>query len=506
MLPPIPHLQTSNRMKFFPLLLPLPLLLLPLSCKQFPKADRLPNIIIIYTDDQGYADVGVFGATNFQTPNLDRMASQGVRFTSFYVSQPVCSASRASLMTGCYANRIGISGALNHHSEKGIHEQETTIAEVCKSKGYATAMFGKWHLGHHEPFLPPNHGFDEYFGIPYSNDMWPFHPDREEGFYPPLPLMEGIKTVNPNVQPKDQQQFTKSFTERAVSFINRNHDKPFFLYLAHPMPHVPLYTSSDFEGVSEQGRYGDVISEIDWSVGQLLQSLKTHELEEETLIIYASDNGPWIAYGEHGGSALPLREGKGTTYEGGIRVPCIMRWPGKIPAGSENQEPVMTIDILPTIAGIIGADLPGLPIDGKDIWPLMAGQPNAKSPHEALYFYYRQNELQALRAGKWKLVFPHQVRMNVDPQPPTRTYRNGQTRVPGKDGYPFLLEYPMCGLELYDLEADIREQHDLAQQHPEIVEELSKYADSARADLGDKLTEREGANVREAGWTTESRE
>ena len=485
------------------LLLFLPALLFACNSPQPIREDSLPNIILIYADDQGYADVGVFGAKGFQTPNLDRLASGGVRFTSFYVSQPVCSASRSSLLTGCYANRIGINGALGPGAKRGINSEETTIAEICQSKGYATAIFGKWHLGHHEPFLPTNHGFDEYLGIPYSNDMWPFHPDREDGYYPPLPLIEGLDIINPNVQPEDQQQFTKRFTERAVSFIEKNKDQPFFLYVPHPMPHVPLYTSENFNEVTEQGRYGDVISEIDWSVGQMMETLEKHGIDENTLIIYASDNGPWIAYGDHAGSALPLREGKGTTYEGGIRVPCIMRWPGKIPAGTVNDEPIMTIDILPTIAGIIGAELPTRKIDGLDILPLMAGKAGAKSPHEALYFYYRSNELQALRAGKWKLVFPHQVRMNVDPQPATITYRNGQTKVPGKDGYPFLLEYPMCGLELYDLDADISEQHDLAQEKPEIVEELMQYAEAARADLGDALTDREGANLREPGWVEE---
>ncbi|MEM7374233.1 MAG: sulfatase [Bacteroidota bacterium] len=462
---------------------------------------RPPNIIIMYTDDQGYGDVGVFGAKGFQTPNLDQLANEGMRFTDFYVSQPVCTSSRASLLTGCYANRIGLTGAFSHRTKKGIHKEETTIAEVCKSKGYATAIFGKWHLGLQPQFLPPNHGFDEYYGIPYSNDMWPYHPDREEGFYATLPLIEGLEIVNPNVQPEDQTQFTQSFTERAVSFINRKKDEPFFLYLAHPQPHVPLFASDKFKGQTKRGLFGDVISEIDWSMGQILQALRDQGIEEKTLIIFASDNGPWIAYGEHGGSSGPLREGKGTTYEGGIRVPCIMRWPGKIPAASNCKEPVMTIDILPTIAGLIGAELPKRKIDGLDIWPLMAGESGAKSPHEALYFYYKRNELQALRAGKWKLVFPHEVRMNVDPQPDTVRYRSGYvTTEPGTNGYPFVLEYPMCGLELYDLEADIGEQHDLAKSHPEIVERLQTLAEKARADLGDKLTNREGINQRQAAF------
>ena len=463
------------------------------------KKDRPPNIVLIFTDDQGYGDVGVFGAKGFKTPNLDRMAGEGIRLTSFYVSQPVCSASRVSLMTGCYANRVGFSGALGPKSKTGLHSEETTIAELCKTKTYATAVFGKWHLGRQPQFLPTSHGFDEYYGIPYSNDMWYKHPDREEGFYPDLPLLEGETVIDPQVEPEDQQKFTKSFTERAVSFINRNKDRPFFLYLAHPMPHVPLYTASDFEGVSEQGRYGDVISEIDWSVGQVLEALKSNGIDKETLLIFTSDNGPWLAYGDHAGTTGPLRNGKGTTYEGGVRVPCIMRWPGKIPAAAVSDEPLMTIDILPTIAHLIGAELPARKIDGLNIWPLLSGEEGAKSPHDVLYFYYRKNDLEALRSGRWKLVFPHKVRTKREPQPEMHTYRNGETKVPGVEGYPFQEDYPMCDLELYDLETDISEQKNLAEERPEIVEKLIKYAEAAYEDLGDDLTGHEGSNRRRAG-------
>jgi arylsulfatase A len=457
-------------------------------------AKRPPNIVIIFTDDQGYSDVGVYGARGFETPNLDRLAAEGMRFTSFYVAQPVCSASRAALLTGCYPNRIGIAGALGPNAKHGIHDEEVTIAELCKSKGYATAIFGKWHLGHHKKFLPVHHGFDEYHGIPYSNDMWPLHPDlvklppnsekRKRG-YPNLPLIEGDQIVDEEITPEDQQRFTTLFTERAVRFIERNKDRPFFLYLPHPMAHVPLFVSDKFKGKSAQGLYGDVIMEIDWSVGQVLAALERHGLESDTLIIFTTDNGPWLSYGNHGGACRPLREGKGTTWEGGVRVPCIMRWPGNIPTGRTCDEPAMTIDIFPTIAGLIGAALPDHKIDGLDIWPLMSGQPGAKSPHEVLYFYYHQNALEALRTGRWKLVFPHKYR--------------SLTGKPGCDGSPDGYTYPTCGLELYDLEQDIREQHNVIDKHPAVVKRLQALAEMARDDLGDSLTKREGKNCRPPG-------
>ncbi len=456
---------------------------------------RPPNIVIIFVDDMGYADVGCYGAQGFQTPNLDSMAQQGVRFTDFYVSQPVCSASRASLLTGCYANRVGISGALGPNAKHGINSEETTLAEVCKSVGYATAAFGKWHLGHLPEFLPTRHGFDEYYGTPYSNDMWPWHPSlahfddpvkrRKEG-YPDLPMIEGEKIVDAEVTPEDQTRFTRDMTLRAIDFIGRNRDVPFFLYVAHPMPHVPLFTSPAFEGSSEQGTYGDVVQEIDWSVGQILATIDRYGLEEDTLVIFASDNGPWLSYGNHAGSALPLREGKGTTFDGGVRVPCIMRWTGTIAPGSEVSEPLMTIDILPTVAGLIGADLPERKIDGKDVWAHIVGRPD-KQAHEALFFYYHNNHLEAMRSGRWKLHFPH-------------GYRSMIGRELGADGSPGKYDHSVkAGLELYDLEADIGETNDLAADRPEVVERLLEMAEAMREELGDKLSEREGSARRPAG-------
>ena len=349
---------------------------------------RPPNLVIIFTDDQGYADVGVFGAKGFTTPNLDRLAGQGTVFRNFHVAQSVCSASRAGLLTGCYPNRIGIHGALGPKSAVGLSSNEVTLAEMLKPLGYATAIFGKWHLGDSPQFLPTRHGFDEYFGLPYSNDMWPLHPDyaklppdaagRKRG-YPDLPMFDGERVVVPAVSGADQAQLTTRYTERALQFIASNKERPFFLYLAHNMPHVPLFVSDKFKGKSARGLYGDVIEEIDWSVGEVIKALQQNGLEQNTWLIFTSDNGPWLSYGEHAGSALPLREGKGTSWEGGTRVPCIMRWPGQIPAGRESQAMLMTIDLLPTVAARVGAKLPPHRIDGLDVWPLLASQPGASS-------------------------------------------------------------------------------------------------------------------------------
>ncbi|MCA9006476.1 MAG: sulfatase, partial [Planctomycetaceae bacterium] len=360
--------------------------LLPHQVEARP-ARQHPNFVIIFTDDQGYQDVGVFGSPNIKTPNLDQMAKEGVRFTDFYAAQAVCSASRVALLTGCYPNRVGIRGALGPHSKIGINAEETTIAEVVKPQGYATAIYGKWHLGDNPKFLPTRHGFDEYFGLPYSNDMWPFHPTAGNRF-PDLPLIENETVINPKVTGKEQAQLTTWYTEHAVSFINKNHDRPFFLYVPHSMPHVPLFVSDKFKGKSEQGLYGDVIMEIDWSVGEILRTLKENGLDDQTLVIFTSDNGPWLSYGDHAGAVGVLREGKGTMWDGGCREPFIARWPGRIPAGAVCREVAGTIDILPTLAELTGGKLPDHAIDGKSIWPLLSGRKGARSPHEYYLFYY----------------------------------------------------------------------------------------------------------------------
>jgi arylsulfatase A-like enzyme len=445
--------------------------------------DAPPNVVVVFVDDMGWADMGTQGAEGFATPNLDRMAAEGVRFTDFYVAQPVCSASRAALLTGCYPNRIGIAGALGPGSKHGIADGEVTLAEVCRSRGYATAIYGKWHLGWQEPFRPMRHGFDEWYGIPYSNDMWPYHPAGPKAFSA-LPTMEGDHVLAWN---GDQSGLTEELTRRAVSFIERNAHQPFFLYVPHPMPHVPLSTSEPFTGSSEQGAYGDVIQEIDASVGRILAALERHDLGDDTLVVFTSDNGPWLSYGGHAGSTGPLREGKGTTFEGGVRVPFLARWPGRIPAGSVCSEPAMTFDLLPTVAGLIGAELPGHRIDGLDIWPLLAGEPGARTPHEAFFFYYHANDLEAVRSGRWKLHFPH-------------GYRSMKGREVGSGGQPGKYDYGVrIGLELFDLESDIGESRDVAAEHPDVVERLTRLADAMRADLGDNLTEVAPSGAREPG-------
>ncbi len=449
------------------------------------SSERPPNIVIIFTDDQGYGDVGVYGAEGYETPHLDRMAAEGRMFTRWYASQPVCSASRTGLLTGCYSNRIGINGALGPGSRIGINPEETTLAELCRDQGYATACFGKWHLGDHPKFLPLQHGFDGYFGIPYSNDMWPFHPTAKH--FPPLPIIEGNERVQ-IAEPVDQRMLTTRITQRAVDFICRNRKKPFFLYVPHPQPHVPLYVSERFAGTTEKGIYGDVISEIDWSVGEILNAIKTSGIDEHTLVIFTSDNGPWLSYGTHAGSAGPLREGKGTAWEGGIREACIMRWPGRIPAGTVSDTPGMNIDLLPTVAGLIGADLPEREIDGKDIWPVISG--DGENPHEGYWVYYRMNELQAVISGDWKLVFPH-------------SYRTMAGRPGGTDGTPNPYQNAKSGLELYHLGKDTGEGENVAGAHPDVVERLTAFAGRGREELGDRLTGAEGSAQRPPGRLTE---
>ncbi|SDD31929.1 protein of unknown function [Algoriphagus faecimaris] len=457
-----------------------------LACENKGKEAEIksPNIIIVFADDMGYGDLGVYGAKQWKTPHLDQLAEDGVRFTQFYVPHAVCTASRAALLTGTYANRLELYGAVDHTAKHGLNPEETTIAELAKSKGYATGMVGKWHLGHLNPFLPTKQGFDSYFGLPYSNDMWPHHPEAKD-YYPPLPLLEGEETI---AILDEQHQLTTQYTEKALDFIDQNHEKPFFLYLAHSMPHVPLFVSEKFEGKSEQGLYGDVMMEIDWSMGEIRKKLKELNLEENTLIIFTSDNGPWLSYGGHAGLTGGLREGKGTSWEGGIRVPAIMAWPGKIPAGKIQDQAAMTIDILPTLASIIDTPLPSLPIDGRDIWPMIMGEEQEDYPYFA---YYNQNELQAVIFGSWKLVFPHRYRT----LPAEAELRN--------DGIP--VKYDHVNLEvpqLFDLENDPYEQKNVADEYPEIMKNLEAFAEEARKDMGDALTNSTGTGNRKAGRIT----
>ncbi|EAR02412.1 sulfatase [Maribacter sp. HTCC2170] len=459
-----------------------------LSCKdndqKVTKKSPPPNVVLIFTDDQGYQDVGVFGSPNIKTPHLDRMASEGVKLTSYYSAQAVCSASRAGLLTGCYPNRIGIHNALGPGNTHGINSSETTMAEMLKNNGYKTAIFGKWHLGHHPEFMPNKHGFDEFFGIPYSNDMWPYHPQQGPIFnFPDLPLYENETVIDTLTE---QSNLTTQITERSVDFINRNKDNPFFLYVPHPQPHVPLFVSEKFKGKSDRGLYGDVIMEIDWSVGQIIEALKKNGLEENTIVIFTSDNGPWLSYGNHAGSALPFREGKGTAWEGGQREPFIMKYPNKLKAGEVIDVPMMAIDLLPTLASLTNSKLPELSIDGKNVWNIISGE-SIESPQKAYFFYYRVNELFGVRYGKWKMYFPHRYRT-----------MNGQE--PGKDGQPG--EYRMIDMEeieLYDVVNDISETKNIAEENPEVVAEIKVLANDMRFKLGDSLLELEGSETREPG-------
>ena len=449
-----------------------------------PADTRPPNVVVIFADDLGYADIGPFRTGHDgprpSTPHLDRMAAEGVRLTSFYAAQAVCSASRAALLTGSYPNRIGIQGALNHTAEYGLNAAETTIAELVKARGYATAIFGKWHLGHHPPFLPLRHGFDQYFGLPYSNDMWPRHPQRPN-FFPALPLIEGDRVVATD---PDQSRLTRQYTERAVRFIDGHRRRPFFLYVPHTMPHVPLFASDAFKGATAAGLYGDVVAEVDWSVGRILDAITRAGLEENTLVIFTSDNGPWLSYGDHAGSAGTLREGKGTAFEGGVRVPFVARWPGRIPPGTVSDVPAMTIDLLPTIAGLAGAPVPAdRVIDGRDIWPLLAGDRAARPPHDSLYFYWG-GALHAVRSGRWKLHLAH----------PYQSLERA-----GAGGRPGTYVTRTIEQSLFDLESDPGETTDVASRHPGVVARLLEHAERARVALGDSLTGRQGREVRPAG-------
>jgi arylsulfatase A-like enzyme len=442
--------------------------------------ERPPNFVVIYCDDLAYADIGPFGATTYETPNLDRMAAEGMKLTDFHTAAAVCSASRVALLTGCYPQRVGILGALGPANKHGIHDDEVLLPEILKARGYATAIFGKWHLGHHPQFLPTRHGFDRYFGLPYSNDMWPNHPTNKT--FPPLPLIEGEKILQYN---PDQRQLTTWYTERAVQFIAQSKDQPFFLYVPHSMPHVPLFVSDKFAGRTKRGLFGDVIAEIDWSVGQILAALKQHGVDDKTLVLFSSDNGPWLSYGNHAGSAGPLREGKGTTWDGGHRVPCLARWPGKIPAGSTCTELAATIDVLPTFAKLAGGEVPqDRIIDGRDIWPLLSGEAGAKTPHEAFYYYW-DNGLEAVRSGPWKLHLPHAYRTLDGPA--------------GSDGQPGPYKQARTELALFDLANDVGETKNVATEHQDKVDLLLMYAERAKEDLGDSLTKREGKNRRPAG-------
>jgi len=408
-------------------------------------ADQPPNIVVIFADDLGYGDLGCLGHPTIRTPHLDRMAAEGVKLTQFYSAACVCTPSRAALLTGRLPVRSGMCSdrrrVLFPNSGGGLPGDETTIAEVLKTRGYATCCIGKWHLGHLPQFLPTKRGFDHYFGIPYSNDM------------KPSPLMDDEKTIE---EPAKQATLTKRYTERAIEFITRNKAKPFFLYFPHTFPHVPLFASGEFKDKSPRGLYGDVVEELDWSVGQILATLRTLELEKRTLVVFTSDNGPWLTCKLHGGSAGLLRGGKGSTWEGGMREPCIAWWPGRIPAGTVCTDLASTLDLLPTCAALAGAPLPkGRALDGFDILPVLRGE--GRSPRDTMFFY-RGTRLYAVRKGPWKAHFITQAGYGDKPLPHDPPW-------------------------LFHLDHDPSEQYDLSKQNPQVIADILKEVERHKATL-----------------------
>lgn len=463
-------------------------LISPIVCFSQKSKIEKPNVIVIFADDEGYGDLGCYGAQRYSTPNFDQLALKGIRFTNFYAAQAVSSASRAGLLTGCYPNRVGISGALFPNSSIGLNPDEELIPELLKNNGYKTAMFGKWHLGDNSHFLPTKQGFDMWLGLPYSNDMWCVNYAGEKinkkGF-PPLFLYHNetiIDTIDSKVK---MNQITTIYTENVVSYIKQNKKDPFFIYFAHAMPHVPLGVSEKFRGKSGQGMYGDVMMEMDWSLGEILKTLKDCKIEENTLVIFTSDNGPWLNYGNHAGSTGGLREGKGTSFEGGQRVPCIMYWPRKIKTGRVCNRLASTIDLLPTISAVTGSALPQKKIDGLSILPIILNKDTAEIRKD-FYYYYNENDLEAVRNENFKLVFPH-------------NHRSYEHVNPNNDGYPGPYSKGVANFALYDLRRDPGERYDVQALYPYEVTKLQIIAENARMELGDKLSNRVGTENRKCG-------
>jgi arylsulfatase A-like enzyme len=423
-----------------------------------PKRTNQPNIVVILVDDMGYGDIGPFGSKKNRTPELDRLADDGMKLTSFYAA-PLCSASRAQLLTGCYAQRVSIPSVFVTGDQNGIASTEHTVAELLRKQGYATMCIGKWHLGDQPPFLPTKHGFDEYFGLPYSNDMeW----DSKERGVPVVPLMRGEQVIK-LVTDEEQEELTERYTDEAVRFITDNRSRPFFLYLAHTAVHVPIHPGHRFQGHSENGRYGDWVEEVDWSTGKVIETLRSLHLDGNTLVVFTSDNGPWLEKGRDAGSAGPLRGGKNGTFEGGLREPTIAWWPGRIRPGTTCDAITSNIDLLPTFVSLAGGEIPhDNKIDGKDLSPLLLGHTN-ETPHEALY-YYSTYKLEAVRVGPWKLVIAPQM----------ERLRAGDLPIPAS------MEKP----RLYNLDTDIGEVNDVASSHPDIVERLRPLAVKMASELG----------------------
>ena len=443
------------------------------SNKQAVEEDKAenskPNVVIIFLDDSGYSDFTPFGQTNIKTPNVQKLADEGIMFKNFYVPQAVCSASRSALISGCYPERTKVFGA-HGPNERGLETSFPTMGELFKSAGYKTAVFGKWHCGDQSETRPQNRGYDETCGLMYSNDMWKHHPENPEywGRYP-LQFWENGKVIIEDVDSTDQKMLTKWYTEHAVDFINRHKDEPFLLYVPHSMPHVPLFVSDEFEGRSGVGLYGDVMLEIDWSVGQINKALKDNGIEKNTIVIFTSDNGPWISYGNHAGTT-PFREAKGTTFDGGTRSACIIKYPAVLKGGKASERAFLTIDLLPTLCHLADVPLPETEIDGKNVWDLIEGKEGAENPHE-YYAFTNNSNFEAVMSGdgKWKLHLPHNYRT--------------MTEIKGKDGMPGKYKQAKIELSLFDMENDPYETTNVIENYPEIAEKLMEFAESHKAEF-----------------------
>jgi arylsulfatase len=433
-----------------------------------------PNVVYIMCDDMGWADPGCYGSTQNVTPNIDRLAKEGLRFTSFYATQAVCTSSRTALMTGCYPNRLGLGGtALGPQAKTGLSNEEQTLGTLLREAGYHTGVVGKWHLGDAPKFLPPNHGFDDSMILPYSNDMWPLGyavgDESRRKMYPELPSYVNGHPIGFVRDWTDMDALTSAQGLRAVRFIHESagKDKPFFLYLATSMPHTPLGASADFKGKGATP-YADTMADIDRTVGAVMKALEDKGVAQQTLVMFTSDNGPWLNFGRHAGSAGPFREGKGTTFEGGVRVPFIVRWPGVVKPGTRTEALAANIDVVPTVVEACRAAPPKLPIDGQSFLPLLKGE---KTVARDSFAYYYGDRLEAVRQGKWKLHLPHAYRSYVDMVPAKR------------DGLPATTHQRQLGLSLYDLEADPGETQDVAAAHPQVVKALQELAAAERQKL-----------------------
>lgn len=434
------------------------------SCVSQPRTPRPPNFVVIFLDDSGFADFHPFGAPSYPTPNVQRLAADGCRFTNFHVPQAVCSASRGALLTGCYPERTGLTGAHSPRA-RGMDPKWPTIAQVLKPRGYATAVFGKWHIGDQPETRPPARGFDESCGLMYSNDMWRHHPGTRAFDKFPLQYWENNEIAIQDLSADEMNNLTRWYTEHAVSFIRRKKDQPFFLYVPHAMPHVPLAVSDRFRGKSGAGLYGDVMLELDWSVGEITRALREAGVADNTLVVFTSDNGPWHVYGDHAGKT-PFREAKGTGFDGGTRSACIMSLPGRIPAGAVSDAMLGSIDLLPTFARLADAPLPQTPLDGQDVWPLISGQPGARNPHDYYAFTTGKNFEGIFSGdGRWKLHLPHGYRTLVSA---------------GKDGKPGKYRQEKISLSLFDMQTDPHETTNVIDQHPDVAAKLQALADQHR--------------------------